>query len=258
MTTDGVKDGITYRVVTQAVSTVMAKGGSNKVDISASVQSISAKDAAGTVLTEAAVDKVVRPRTASNIAANTGVIDNTSAPGSLILRLSRQEGPYKNMLCAASFITHQKDTLGTGTGELKFDLPTPLTPNPRAPLSTFEKELGEGKVFTPNVTITTVKAGWPQVDTVIPVVVTWRKVSPDINQSGQVPGQSLPEVKADLAYEVTITSSTLPPPTFGLSRRRVYYIDTTTRMLNAIVDDSGKAQIGSENTTLPVTVLIAQ
>lgn len=258
ITTDGVKDGITYRVVTQAMSAILAKGGSNQVNISASVQSMSAKDASGTILTEAALDKVIRPRTATNIAANTGSLYNSSTPGSLILRLSRQEGPYKNMLCAASFITSQRDTLGGTTGEIKFDVPTPLSPNPRASLPTFETELGNGKVFNANVTITTAKAGWPQASTVIPIVITWRKVSTDINQSGQVPGQTLPSVKADLAYEVTITSTTVSPPSFGLSRRRVFYIDTATRMLSAIVDDSGKAQLGTENTTLPATVLIPQ
>lgn len=258
ITSEGVKDGISYKVTTQAASSILAKGGSSQVSVNAAVQSMSAQDSSGVVLTAPALDRVVRPSAESNIAASSGTIYSSSTPGSHILRLSRQDGPYKNMLCAVSFTASQKDTLGGGTGELKFDQPTPLSINPRAAAATYEAELGAGKIFSTNVSITTSKTGWPQANTSIPIVVTWRKVATDINQSSQVTGQTLPAIKADVAYEVTVTSSSVQPFVFGISRRRVYYVDTTARQLVAIVDDSGKPQIGEDNKILPVTVLIPQ
>ena len=255
---EGTKDGITYKVVTQATSTILAKGGSSQVSVNAAVQSMSGQDSTGTILTGPALDKVVRPGAESNTTAATGTVFSSSTPGSHILRLSRQDGPYKNMLCAVSFGASQRDTLGGNTGELKFDQPTPLSINPRAAAATYDSELGAGKVFSSNVSITTSKAGWPQAGTSIPIVVTWRKVAADINQSGQVTGQTLPAIKADVAYEVTVTSTSVQPFLFGISKRRVYYIDTSAHQLAAIVDDSGKPQIGVENKTLPVTVLIPQ
>ena len=226
---EGTKDGITYKVVTQATSTILAKGGSSQVSVNAAVQSMSGQDSTGTILTGPALDKVVRPGAESNTTAATGTVFSSSTPGSHILRLSRQDGPYKNMLCAVSFGASQRDTLGGNTGELKFD--QPITPS---------------------------QAGWPQAGTSIPSVVTWRKVAAEINQSGQVTGQTLPAIKADVAYEVTVTSTSVQPFLFGISKRRVYYIDTSAHQLAAIVDDSGKPQIGVENKTLPVTVLIPQ
>lgn len=255
--TEGTKDGITYKVQTQASATVIAKSGSNQVTTNVAIVSLEGKDATGTILTGGSLDKVVKPEAEASIKANTGVVTYSGAAGSLILRLSRQEGQFKNVLCAVSFTMSFKDALSDSTGEVRFDQPTPLSLNPKASVSTYNSEIGEGRIFQSNAIVVTPKSEWGQVAGSTPIQVTWKKVSPDINQSSQVTDQQVPAIKADIAYEVVVTSTAIQPYQLGLARRRVYYVDTTAHSFAAIVNDSGKSQTGT-TTVLPPTVFIPQ
>lgn len=256
---DGTKDGVTYSVVTLVTSTITAKGGSSQVDVNVAIQSMSAKDSAGVVLTQASLDKVVKPAAENNTNANSGTMISTSAPGTQLMRLSRQDGPYKNMLCAVGFTAGQKDLTGGTTGEVRFEQPIPLSLNPKAAASTYENELGNGRQFQINATIVAAKPSWGQIGGTVPLQVNWQKVSPDIKQSSQIPGANIPAVQADVAYEVTVNAGAFQPYQIGLSKRRVFYVNSSTHQLVAIVDESGKPQIGStDNKVNPPVILVTQ
>jgi hypothetical protein len=256
----GEKDGISYTVQLRATTHIDSRSKLNQTDTTVVVESLSGKDASGVVLSASAADKVIRPDAENNAKDSTGSVYGSSTTGATILRLAREDNsPYKNMLCAVGFIDSQRDGRGGGTtGEVRFDQPLPISLNPKAASTTYDLELGANRVFQLNAKILTTKTGWVQNTTFVPVQVTWNKVSTDIKQSSQVTGQDLPVIKADVAYEVTIATTGTQPYMIGLSRRRVFYVDTSTHQFTAIIDDSGKIQNGTTDKVLPPTVLLPQ
>lgn len=255
----GEKDGISYTVQLRATTHIDSRSKLNQIDTTVVVESLSGKDSKGIVLSAAAADKVVRPDAENNAKDSSGSVYGSATTGATILRLAREDNsPYKDMLCAVGFVDSQRDGRGGTTGEIRFEQPLPLSLNPRAASTTYDLELGTSRTFQANARIVTSKTGWIQNTTSVPVQVTWNKVSTDIKQSSQVTGQDLPTIKADVAYEVIITTTGTQPYMIGLSRRRVYYVDTSTHQFTAIVEDSGQVQNGTTDKVLAPTVLIPQ
>lgn len=260
ITTLGEKNGIAYAAALRATTHIVARNGLNQADTTVAVESLAGKDAAtGTILTNSAVDSVVRPDAENSAKDSTGSIFTSSTNGATVLRLAREDNSiFKGMLCAVGFADSQRDTVGGTTGEIRFDQPTPLSLNPKASAATYELELGAGRSFLSNVRILTAKSTWVQNSGWIPVQVNWKKVSADLTQSSQVTGLDLPTIKADVAYEVSITVTGTQPYMVGLSKRRVYYVDTSTKQFAAILDDSGKIQSGTTDKVLPPVILLPQ
>ncbi len=251
----GKRRDIEYKV--EAIAKLhIESGGPNpgsKIDIN--LKNISATSG-GVDMVKGAVDELIRPDAEKSMAEKRGSSTSTSVPSLTIIKLGKEEGPYKGMFCAVGFNLGQADNKGGQKGALSFDMPLPLALNPKAGIDTYSMELGEGKSFTATVTVDVAKKEGLPAGTEVPVTVTWKKISPDIKKLAGIPtSMNIPKLNSDIAYEVTAkTSGQHSLAKLGMSARRAFYVNTTEKNFTAIVEFSEKEE-GSEQ-EVPPTVLV--
>ncbi|MCX6117489.1 MAG: hypothetical protein NT027_08110 [Proteobacteria bacterium] len=251
----GKRRDIEYKVEAIAKLHVESGGPNPGSKIDTELKSITATSG-GVDMVKGAIDELIRPDAEKSIAEKRGTSTSTSVPSLTIIKLGKEEGPYKGMFCAVGFNLGQADNKGGQKGALSFDKPLPLALNPKAGIDTYSMELGEGKSFTATVTVDVAKKEGLPAGTEVPVTVTWKKISSDIKKLSGIPTtMNLPKISSDIAYEViTKTSGKHSLAKLGMSSRRVFYVNTTEKNFAAIVEFSEKEEDATEE--VPPTVLV--
>lgn len=157
----------------------------------------------------------------------------------LLLMLQKTDPNFKNVLCSVGFTSKQKVEALTGDGLIVFEPGLPTSVNPRASRATLESEIGASRSFSATATIKQAAKDWAPAGTTAKVTVTFKKVDPNPKNIAGVPSGA-PAVNADIAYEATTVVEGHSALKFGLSRRQVFFINTTERKLVGAMDDSGQ------------------
>jgi hypothetical protein len=157
----------------------------------------------------------------------------------LLLLLQKSDPNFKNVLCSVGFTSKQKVESITGNGLITFEPGLPTSVNPKASAATLASELGDSRSFSATATIKQAAKDWAGAGTSAKVTVTFRKISPDPKSVNGMPTNA-PAINPDLAYEATTVVEGHDAKKFGLSRRQVFFINTSERRLVGALDDSGQ------------------
>jgi hypothetical protein len=210
----------------------------------------------GVPMTDAAINKVIRPIAEEQILKNNGRSSGTSPVVSELIKLTKEEGSYKGVFCSVGLSTGFTSESGSETGATIYSAPIPTALNPTAAFATFEAELGAGRTFSTIVKVLKAKKDWPKVGTEVPVTVSVKKISSTLKDLAGLPaGMVVPSTTADLAYEiVNTTSGGVSLASIGLPKRMVFFIDTKKKNLVAVVNEQDKPVSGK--TAFPPIVLL--
>ena len=157
----------------------------------------------------------------------------------LLLLLQKSDPIFKNVLCSVGFTSKQKLESITGNGLVTFEPGLPTALNPRASAATLSSELGDSRSFSATATIKQAAKDWAVAGTSAKVTVTFRKISPDPKSVNGMPTNA-PAINPDVAYEATTVVEGHDAKKFGLSRRQVFFLNTSERRLVGALDDSGQ------------------
>lgn len=167
----------------------------------------------------------------------------------LLLMLQKSDPMFRNILCAVGFTSRQKLESITGNGLVTFEPGLPTSVNPRSSAANLDAEIGESRSFSAIATIKQAAKDWAPAGTTAKVTVTFRKINPDQKSVAGMPA-SAPAINPDVAYEATTVVEGHDAKKFGLSRRQVFFVNTTERRLVGALDDSGQLN-PADKTELP-------
>jgi hypothetical protein len=259
----GSRRDINYNVKVRATVRIESKGGKSSSEVQAVVVDITG-DSKGEPLVKGALDTLVRPEAESSTKKKNAKSTSTSVPSIDLLRYYKDESSQlKGVFCAVGLTKSSKVSKSVGTVEFEFKEPMPLSLNPKAALATYESELTKTpRTFSTTATIKQASADSLPAGSTAEVTVVWKKLSQPI-LSQAVPASDandLPSIKADAAYEVSISVSSggaaVAPEKLGLTRRRVFFVDSSSKRFSAIVDDPTPDPESTEK--VPVTILVGQ
>ncbi|MCX6124730.1 MAG: hypothetical protein NTV34_08275 [Proteobacteria bacterium] len=255
--TKGKQDDIEYEVVVEATAKVGSQDSKSYTDVDAQLQKITA-NSLGVPVSQAAIDKFIKPLANSMLSQGRGRSSGSSVPSSTLLRLYREEGQYKGIFCGVGLGLGSRSTLGGEQTEIEYKDPLPGALNPKAALSTYESELGEGKTFKTAVVVKKAGKEWMREGSEVPVTLTVKKISPDLTKLMGLPKDlNVPTIKADVAYEFVASGPEgVLISKFGMTKRMVFFVDSERKTFAAIVTESDKQ--GPDKSTLPPIVLIPQ
>ncbi len=254
---NGKRNDISYKVEVAASVDIESNSSESRSQIGAEITNITASSN-GVDMIKEAIDLAIRPEAEASVAKKRGKVRGIPIPVTTTVRLNKEEGPYKGMFCSVGFSNGQTDERGSQKTEIVFDNPLPLALNPKAGLSTYEMELGSTKSFNATVTVNKTKQPELSVGQTVPVTVTVKKISTDIKQLSNMPaGTTFPNINADIAYEVTVvTSSGVSLSKLGLTSRRAFYVNTEAKQFAAIVEFTDKEPGDTEE--YPPTILVQE
>lgn len=265
----GKRRDIEYSVFVEAKVQVESKGGFSSSDVSAQViditaQSVGSSNSQSTTpvpLNKAAIDQLIRPEAETSTAKKNSKSKNQSVPSFDLLKYNKDgSGQYANIFCAVG-LTQSSDTVKSiGRLRLDYSMPIPLSLNPKASVATYNSELSTSRSFTVAATILEGTSESPAAGSVVNITVTWTKVNPSLQEilKGSTVSE-IPNVTADVAYEVKIAVSgggITSPEQIGLTKRRVYLVDTRLKRFAAIVEDASQDPTNTE--VVPPTILVGQ
>ena len=212
----------------------------------------------GVPVSQAAIDKFIKPLANSMLGQGRGRSTGSAPPSSTLLKLYKEEGQYKGIFCGVGLGLGSSSTLGGEQTEVEYKDPLPGALNPKAALTTYESELGEGKTFKTTVVIKKAGKEWMRGGSEVPVTLTVKKISSDITKLTGLPkDMKLPALKADVAYEFVVAGPEgVLISKFGMTKRMVFFVDSERKTFAAIVTESDKQ--GPDKSTLPPIVLIPQ
>jgi hypothetical protein len=172
-----------------------------------------------------------------------------------LLKLQRSDPRFLGIECSVGFVASSKIENSEGTGLVAFEPGLVSSVNPKASMDTYIKELGSKRTFVSVATIQEQAKGYAAVGAQATITTTITKVPADAKRTAGVPSDA-PVVKADVAFEVTSVASGIDLSTFGVSKRQVYFINTSTHQLVAVLDDSGRVNPSSKKPLDPVLAVL--
>ena len=240
----GVKSEVAVKITLQADIHIRATGGMSVTETRVKVVSLDAGD--GGRFSKAEADNAAID--SSNRKTSWGMSSG------LLLKLQKTDKAFENVLCSVSFTAKIEMKNNAGTGIVTFDPGIPMAVNPKSSVENLNNELGQSRSFTAEAKVLKQATGWAQEGTTATVTSTIKKLSGNFSSIPGMPTNA-PAIKADLAYEVTITSPGREVSTLGLSKRQVFFINSETKSLVAALDESGRVS-PLDNKPLPPALAI--
>jgi hypothetical protein len=106
-------------------------------------------------------------------------------------------------------------------------------------LATYDLELGQERSFRVRAKVNRAGKDWFPQGTEADVTVTFKRVAADQRSTPGMP-TTAPQVSADVAYEMTTTSPIGEVWKLGLTKRQVFFINTSERDLVGALSDMGR------------------
>ena len=242
----GEQSGIGYEINLQATVHAVATAGQSTQDISLKVVSVKADDNG----------RFSKPQAEKAAYENSQRRTTTGMSTGLLLNLQQTDPMFKGILCAVGFTAKTKMESPITAGIVTYYPGIPSAVNPLAAASTYDSELGTTRTFTATAKIVQQAKDWAAVGTEAQITVTFNKISPDVKTIKGIPA-GVTSIDADVAYEVLTTSSGGDVAQFGLSKRQVYFVNTTTHQMVAALDDSGRINPIDKKPMDPMMAILA-
>lgn len=241
----GEKSGITYDATLLATIKIVASSRQSTNVTLVEVTKLRADDDGR--FSKAEVDATVakQSKTTTSLSMGTG----------RLLILQKTDPAFLGIECTVGFTATSTIENSEGTGIVVFEPGAALSLSPLASLEAYASELGDSRSFSSVATVRAQGKDWAAAGAEATITTTFTKVSPDISKTKGVPAGSQ-ALDADLAYEVTTTANGLDVTTFGLSKRQVFFINTTNHQLVAVLDDSGRLDPVSKKPLAPVLAIV--
>lgn len=229
--------------VTISLKASAASGsGGQKQDVE--ILKIEAVDEKGVVVGQAGIDRIIRPQVVEQVGKNSSSGKSFKVPTATTLKNLSSEGPYKGILCGLGFELGLETKNSDGEiGKIQYGDPVPSAINPFAAKSTYETEIGSEKVFKTSVEVVSTIKDWIQDRKKIELTTTVRKVDPSLKAHPLLAGiEDVPDLRGTVAYEIENTlADNIESGKLGISKKRVFFINTEKREIVAIVNYDDKA-----------------
>ncbi len=242
----GEQGGIAFDIQLKATIHAVATAGLSTTDLALKVVSVKADDNGR--FSKAQAEKAAYE--------NSQRLTSTSMSTGLLLNLQQTDPMFKGILCAVGFTAKTKMESPITTGVVTYYPGLPSAVNPMAAASTYDSELGTTRSFTATAKIVQQAKDWAAVGTEAQITVTFNKISPDVKTIKGIPA-GVTSIDADVAYEVLATSSGADVSQFGLSKRQVFFVNTTTHQMVAALNDSGRINPLDKKVMEPIMAILA-
>lgn len=170
---------------------------------------------------------------------NSSRVTSDSMSTGVLLKLQKSDERFKDIECAVTFTGKQTTETAASVGVVEFYPGIPNAVNPKASLATYDLELGASRSFTVKARIIKAAKDWLPEGTETDVTVSFKRVPADQKSATGMPANA-PSVNADVAYEMITTSPAGDVWKLGLSKRQIFYINTTDRQLVGALSDMGR------------------
>jgi hypothetical protein len=170
---------------------------------------------------------------------NSTRVTSDSMSTGLLLKLQKTDPQFKDVECAVTFTGKQTTEAYESLGVVEFSPGLPAGVNPRASLATYDLELGQERSFRVRAKVNRAGKDWFPQGTEADVTVTFKRVAADQRSTPGMP-TTAPQVSADVAYEMTTTSPIGEVWKLGLTKRQVFFINTSERDLVGALSDMGR------------------
>jgi hypothetical protein len=242
----GEQAGIAFDIQLKATIHAVATAGQSTTDLSLKVVNVKADDNG----------RFSKPQAEKAAYENSQRRTSTGMSTGLLLNLQQTDPMFKGILCAVGFTSKIKMESPITTGVVTYYPGIPTAVNPMAAVSTFDSELGTTRSFTATAKIVQQAKEWAPVGTEAQITVTFNKISPDVKTIKGIPA-GVTSIDADIAYEVLTTSSGADVSQFGLSKRQVFFVNTSSRQMVAVLDDSGRINPVDKKVMEPIMAILA-
>ena len=170
---------------------------------------------------------------------NSTRVTSESMSTGLLLKLQKSDPQFKDIECAVTFTGKSTTETYNSMGIVEFTPGIPNALNPRASMATYDLELGASRSFTVKAKVIKAAKDWLPEGTETDVTITFKRVSPDQKSTPGMPAGA-PQINADLAYEMTTTATAGDAWRLGLSKRQVFFVNTSERDLVGALADMGR------------------
>ncbi len=170
---------------------------------------------------------------------NSTRVTSDSMSTGLLLKLQKTDERFKDVECAVTFTGKQTTETADSIGVVEFTPGIPNAVNPRASIATYDLELGASRSFTVKAKVIKAAKDWLPEGTETDVTIAFKRVPSDQKSAAGMPANA-PAVTADVAYEMITTSPAGDVWKMGLSKRQIFYINTTDRDLVGALSDMGR------------------
>jgi hypothetical protein len=242
----GEQSGIAYEIQLQANIHAIATAGLSTQDLALKVLSVKADDNG----------RFSKPQAEKAAYENSQRRTSTGMSTGLLLNLQQTDPMFKGIECAVGFTAKTKLESPITTGIVTFYPGLPSAVNPMAAASTFDSEIGTTRTFTATAKIVQQAKDWAPVGTEAQITVTFNKISPDVKTIKGIPA-GVTSIDADIAYEVLTTSSGVDVSQFGLSKRQVFFVNTSSHQMVAALDDSGRINPVDKKVMEPILAILS-
>jgi hypothetical protein len=232
--------GVKFVVITQAKVNVKATGSSSVQEQNVELKE-SATSAGGFI--KLIADGVAKGKAQTAAKENSGSTTATPMPKGEWLKLTDgRNAEYKDLLCATSGTRTTNINKGDKNATVTFSPGLISAVNPLAPIARLRKEIGPSRSFA--VTADVQGDGNGLASGSLQGRVTVREISPIFKYENTT-------IKTDIAYEF-INEFPGGAHKVGLPKRQVYYIDSTKKIIRAIISEDDKIDPNSKKPLPPV------
>lgn len=243
----GTQMGAKYRVTTQAHLQIETRNESGtQQNLQVEVKKV--ETSASNIFVQMIAPSVAKSKATKSAQKLSGPKQTVSLPNGQWLNLVTAGGEYKDLFCAIRASKTVTDNSGEDTAIVEYSPALPNSINPLAPRETLEREIGQGRTFNVRGKITKTKEGYPAMgDYDVVVQITPRSPSFTLGDGTSV--------SSDIAYDVIVTFKDGGSAASPLSSKQSFFINTTNKNFDAIVDSSDRVVDG---TKAPPTILLKQ
>ncbi len=235
--------GVKFVVITQAKINVRATGTQTVQE-----QNVELKDSATSAggLIKLIADGVAKGKAETAAKENSGSTTSLPMPKGEWLKLSDGKNPdFKDLLCSTSPTRTININKGNKSATVTFTPGLISSVSPLAPIARLRKEIGAGRSFP--ITADVQGGGNGLASGSLQGRVTVREITPIFKYENTT-------IKTDIAYEF-INEFPGGAHKVGLPKRQVYFIDSTKKIIKAIISEDDKIDPNS-NKPLPPVYLV--
>jgi hypothetical protein len=239
----GTQSDIAFSVTLGAVLKIKASAGSTVTDTAVQVVNVEADDGG----------RFSRPRAEAQAKANTNRRSSVGMSTATLMTLQDSDAMFKGIECAVGFTKLSQLENAEGTGLIKYTPGLPESLNPKAAASTYVSELGNARTFQAVGKILEQGPDWEIVGTEVGITAVVTKIASQADVEGMP--DDAPTIAADVIYEFVFATPQVELSAIGLSKRRVFFVNTQEHTLVAVLEEQGKIDETTKEPVPPILML---